>query len=163
VPPIYQPEVAAEAIYQAVQRRRREIYVTASTIKVVTAQKLVPGLVDRYLARFGWQGQLTDEPARAPAQSNLFEPIEAGDPGAHGRFEERARTLSPVTSLTLWLGAGGSRALFLFAPIFGTGLLLGRTWKARGGRDASRRKPPGPPRLPAAPGQRPVLIAQVRA
>ncbi|HEX5658458.1 MAG TPA: SDR family oxidoreductase, partial [Polyangiales bacterium] len=50
VPPIYQPEVAAEAIYDASRRRRREVYVGGSTVQLILAQKLMPGLVDRYLA-----------------------------------------------------------------------------------------------------------------
>src|SRR6185312_6364763 len=62
VPPIFQPEVAARAIYfAAMHPERREVWVGISTIKAIIANKLAPGLLDRYLAGAGYRGQLTDE------------------------------------------------------------------------------------------------------
>ena len=63
VPPIFQPEVAAEAIVFAAYARRREVWVGGSTVKAIIGNKLAPGLLDRYLARSGYSGQLTPEPA----------------------------------------------------------------------------------------------------
>jgi short-subunit dehydrogenase len=93
VAPIYQPEVAARAIYFAASHRRREIWVGFSTVKAILANRVAPALIDRYLAKSGYDGQLTDEAVRADAPRNLFEPV-AGDFGAHGRFDKEARPQS---------------------------------------------------------------------
>jgi NAD(P)-dependent dehydrogenase (short-subunit alcohol dehydrogenase family) len=89
VPPIFQPEVAADAIYYAAHHRRREIYVGGSTVKAILANKVIPGLADRYLARNGFDSQQTDNPVAAGRPSNLFHPV-PGDHGAHGIFDARA-------------------------------------------------------------------------
>src|SRR5437660_1353373 len=62
VPPIYQPEIPAEAIYWAAHHRRRELYVGAPTLKAIEANKLLAGLLDRYLAKKAYSGQQTDQP-----------------------------------------------------------------------------------------------------
>ena len=90
VPPIYQPEVAAEAIVWASQRRRREIYVGGPTVKTIWGNKLLPGLGDRYLARNGYAAQLTDEELEGGRQGNLFAPV-PGDHGTRGRFGDARR------------------------------------------------------------------------
>ncbi len=72
VPPIFQPEVAAEAIVFAAHARRREIYVGWSAAKAILANKFVPGLLDHYLARQGYSGQLTEEPVPPDAPDNLY-------------------------------------------------------------------------------------------
>ena len=94
VPPIYQPEVAAQAIYWAAHHDRREVLVASPTVQVVVGNKLLPGLGDRYLARTGYEGQQTDEPEDPDRPDNLYEPV-PGDHGAHGDFDGRARTWSP--------------------------------------------------------------------
>ncbi|MFB9909007.1 SDR family oxidoreductase [Allokutzneria oryzae] len=103
VPPIYQPEVAARAIVHAADHpRHREYLIGASTVLTVTANKFVPGLLDRYLARTGYASQQTDEPQDPNAPDNLYEPVDAADStdrGAHGRFDRRAHRWSPL----LWL------------------------------------------------------------
>lgn len=93
VAPIYQPEVAARAIYFGATHRRREIWVGFSTIKAILANRIAPALIDRYLARAGYSGQLTNDPVRRDAPANLFEPVR-GDFGAHGRFDHEARSRS---------------------------------------------------------------------
>jgi short-subunit dehydrogenase len=93
VPPIFQPEVPARAIFYAATHPRREIWVGLSTIKAILGNKLAPGLLDRYLAKAGYSGQLTDEPVSPGAPSNLFEPA-PGAFGAHGRFDDRAEPFS---------------------------------------------------------------------
>lgn len=94
VPPIFQPEVPARAIVDAaLNPGRREVWVGLPTVIAILANKLAPGLFDRYLARTGYSGQLTDEPLPADAPVNLFKTAD-GDYGAHGRFDSRAHQVS---------------------------------------------------------------------
>lgn len=96
VPPIYQPEVAAEAVHLAVRDRRREIYLGTPTWKTIVGNKLASGLLDRYLADHGLESQLSDLPPSPHNEvGNLFEPV-AGDPGAHGIFQSDSRGWSPL-------------------------------------------------------------------
>jgi hypothetical protein len=90
VPPIFQPEVAADAIVWAATHRRRELWVGWATVKAIVGDKIAPGLVDRYLARVGYDSQQTDESVDQDRPDNLWQPL-AGDAGAHGRFDQRAR------------------------------------------------------------------------
>jgi short-subunit dehydrogenase len=116
VPPIFQPEVAAEAIVFAASARRREVYVGWPTVKAIWANKLIPGLLDRYLARTAFSGQLTNQRAAAGAPDNLYLPL-PGDRGAHGRFDKRARRTSIQFQLSRQrnLVAAGAAALAGFA------------------------------------------------
>jgi short-subunit dehydrogenase len=91
VPPIYQPEVPARAIYFGAFHPRRQIWVGFPTVKAILANRIAPGLIDRYLAKSGYSGQITDTPSDPDAPGNLFEPVR-GAYGAHGRFDARART-----------------------------------------------------------------------
>lgn len=94
MPPIYQPELPARAIFfAATHPHRREIWVGMSTVMTIVANKLAPGLFDRYLARNGYSGQLTDEDLPDHAPSNLFETA-PGEYGAHGRFDGKAHDRS---------------------------------------------------------------------
>ena len=91
VPPIYAPEIAADAIVWAAGHRRREISVGGVTAAVIWGNKFASGLGDRYLARTGYDSQQTDEPEDPARPDNLFEPVdETIDGGAHGRFDDRA-------------------------------------------------------------------------
>ncbi len=89
VPPIYQPEVAAEAIYYAAYHKRREMYIGFNNTVIIIGNKFFPGLGDRYLAKNGYGSQLTDEKADKNNPFNLWEPVK-GDFGAHGEFDKRA-------------------------------------------------------------------------
>src|SRR5487761_324287 len=93
VPPIYQPEVPARAIYFGAFNPRRQIWVGFPAVKAIIANRIAPGLLDRYLAKSGYTGQLSDQPSDPDAPGNLFEPV-TGAYGAHGRFDDRARTAS---------------------------------------------------------------------
>jgi NAD(P)-dependent dehydrogenase (short-subunit alcohol dehydrogenase family) len=117
VPPIFQPEVAARAILFAAYARRREVWVGASTIKAILGTRIAPGLLDRYLSRRGYTGQLSAEPADPRAPDNLFAPV-PGDHGAHGHFDARASAHSPALwasmhRSSLLAGAGLAVALAL--------------------------------------------------
>ncbi|MGH8024425.1 MAG: SDR family oxidoreductase [Limisphaerales bacterium] len=98
VPPIYQPEVAADAIVFAATHKRREIYVGFPTVESVVGNKIAPRFLDRYLGRHCYQSQQRDEPDDPDRPNNLFNPV-PGDFGAHGAFDRRARRFS----LQLWL------------------------------------------------------------
>src|SRR5438067_11155808 len=98
VPPIFQPEVAARAIYYAAHHpERREYYAGWSTVKAIFGNKLVPALGDRYLARMGYDSQQYDGAEDPGRPNNLYEPV-PGDHGAHGNFSARAHS----HSLELW-------------------------------------------------------------
>jgi NAD(P)-dependent dehydrogenase (short-subunit alcohol dehydrogenase family) len=87
VPPIYQPEVAADAIVWASEHDRRELYVGGPTVKTIWGNKLVPALADRYLARNGYEAQLTDQRIGDGREGNLFASV-PGDHGTHGPFDD---------------------------------------------------------------------------
>ena len=91
VPPIYQPEMAADAIVWAARHPRREVWVGSSTLRAILAQRVAPGFLDRLAARMAWEGQMAEERLPSGRRDNLFEPV-PGDHGAHGRFDNRART-----------------------------------------------------------------------
>lgn len=88
VPPIFQPEVAAEAVYWAAHHRRRELLVGWSTVQAVWGNKVAPGLIDWYLAKTGYDGQQYDGPEDPDRPHNLWEPA-PGNQGAHGDFDAR--------------------------------------------------------------------------
>ena len=100
VPPIFQPEVAAEAIEWSAHHRRRELWVGFSSLKTIIGTLLLPSLADRMAGKQAWSGQLDKKsPAsEAPADDNLYHPL-PGDRGAHGRFNDKARS----HSWELWL------------------------------------------------------------
>jgi len=89
VAPILQPEVAAEAVAWLAEHPRKELWVDRSTVRLALADRIAPRLLDRAVARRGWDGQLTDEPA-TPAPDNLWEPVEI-DLGIRGRFDPVAK------------------------------------------------------------------------
>jgi len=101
VPPIYQPEVAARAVVHAADHpRRKQYYVGASTVATILGNKLAAGLLDRYLARTGYDAQQTGEHTDPDRPHNLWNPLDgetpdANDFGAHGVFDDQAHTRSP--------------------------------------------------------------------
>ncbi len=119
VPPIYQPEVAADAVlYAADHPRRREYWVGGSTVGTLMANAVAPGLLDRYLARTGFDSQQTSEPRDPNQPVNLWEPadgLDGKDFGAHGVFDKR----STGHSWQLWAsqhhGAVGAAAAGVLA------------------------------------------------
>ena len=124
IPPIYQPEVAAEAIYYAAHHRRREMYVGRATVAAILGNKFAPGLLDRYLGATGFGSQQTQQPVDPNRPSNLFQPV-PGDHGARGTFDAEAASESPQ----FW--ADSHLGLLALAGI-GAGALLGTAvYKAR--------------------------------
>lgn len=85
VPPIYNPRLAAEAIVFATENKRREVWLGAPVAATINMNKLLPGVVDSYLARKGYSSQFTKEELEKEREGNLFEPVE-GKFGIDGRF-----------------------------------------------------------------------------
>jgi len=93
---VYQPEVAARAIVHMAGRMSRELYVGYPTVQTILGNKLLPGYLDDYLAKTGYAGQQTAEPAPPDRPDNLYQPL-PGDHGAHGEFDEVATRFSMET------------------------------------------------------------------
>ena len=123
VPPIYQPEVAAEGIHFLAHNPRRELWIGRSAIMTILGQKVAPGYLDQMLASQGYSGQQTDEPAE-DRPDNLFEPV-PGDFAAHGRFDDRATYNAPALRAAENLGATAALAVGLGVLLAGA-LLSGR-------------------------------------
>ncbi len=99
VPPIYQPEVCADAIHYAAHHDRRQMWVGISTAYTILGERIAPWAGDWYMAKTGVNGQQTDEPIDPPRAGNLFEPVEETY-GAHGDFDAQAHGRSPVVWLS---------------------------------------------------------------
>jgi hypothetical protein len=109
LPPIHQPEFAAEAIHHAALYPRREVLLGWPTMQAVFGQKVAPGYLDRLMARKCYSGQQSDEPATG-GPDNLFRTVD-GDYGAHGRFDAVAR----YPRLQLWVAKHPLAALATLA------------------------------------------------
>lgn len=94
VPPIYQPELIAEAIVWAAYHHRRSWNLGWPTTKAVVGNNFVPSYADDVLARDGYDAQQTEEPEDPNRANNLWHPL-PGDHGARGRFSDRAQSQSP--------------------------------------------------------------------
>jgi NAD(P)-dependent dehydrogenase (short-subunit alcohol dehydrogenase family) len=107
VPPIYQPEPYAKAVLHCCEHPIRELPISWGAQKLLWGQKLSPRAGDWMLRRMGWKGQHTGRPKPIGSPDNLYETL-PGDPGAHGRFDDRSRESTLWTSLRLrrWLGGG---------------------------------------------------------
>jgi hypothetical protein len=127
-PPIYAPEVAADAILFAAAHPRRDIFVGGAAKLVSSGAHLAPGLLDGYMKRFLFKQQSTGMPARDRSQNALYAPGRAlferqGYPGRV--FESSIYTKAathPKTVMALW---------------FGVGLALATWWRVRQGRNAA--------------------------
>jgi hypothetical protein len=122
VPPIFQPEVAAEAIVHAADHPRRELVVAWPAAKAIYGDKVAQGLVDRYLARTGYDSQQDDEPLNGQRAGNLFEPV-PGSFAAHGRFDDEAKPRSLLLDVSLRRGP-----ILAGATLAGALLLARRAW-----------------------------------
>ena len=123
VPPIYQPEVAADAVvFAADHPKRREYWVGETTAATIAVNAVAPGLLDRYLARTGFKSQQTGEPKPADQPANLWEPADGADGhdfGAHGLFDSKAWRRSPQVWASQHHGTLGVAAGLLAGAAFG--------------------------------------------
>jgi hypothetical protein len=126
VPPIFEPEVGARAVFWAAHHKRAEVYVGGPTVEAIVGNKIAPRLLDQYLGRTGYEAQQTEQPEEPDRENNLWSPVDATkDHGSHGTFDRRARSYSVqlwadlhrpwialgvgVSSLALGLLIAGSR------------------------------------------------------
>jgi len=115
VPPIFQPEVAAEAVLWAAYSDRREINVGWPTTKAVVGNNFFPGYGDHYLARHGYEAQMIDEPEEPNRPDNLWHAL-PGDAGAHGVFDDRSTGVSIELELNKkrgWIAAAAALTVSL--------------------------------------------------
>lgn len=95
VPPIFQPEVIAQAVIYVTDHYRRELFIGMSTVEAIQGNKLAPALLDRYLAKTGFSSQQTNQPEDPDRPNNLWQPVDDDcDYGAHGTFDDRATSKS---------------------------------------------------------------------
>jgi len=118
VPPIFQPEIAGDAIYFAAHHRRRQLFVGMPTAISIVGNAIAPGLGDRYLARTGFDSQQYDGADDHDRPDNLFAPVDDNqDHGMHGSFDARAHRRSPElwTSMHKGLGLAAVAGLLIAA------------------------------------------------
>ncbi|SDZ33768.1 Short-chain dehydrogenase [Micromonospora pattaloongensis] len=131
VPPIFQPEVAADAIVWAADHGVRELNVGAPTLRARIGDVLAPGLLDWLLsrARVGFDAQQTDPPIDpAGWRDNLDRPgDEERDRGAHGIFDDRARS----RSVELWAATHRPTAGMVVAGLGAAARTLATVARAR--------------------------------
>jgi NAD(P)-dependent dehydrogenase (short-subunit alcohol dehydrogenase family) len=120
VPPIYQPEPYATAVVRCCEKPLRELPVSWGAQKLLWGQKLSPRAGDLILLRNGWKSQHTPELKPQDSPDNLFEVI-PGDPGAHGRFDDRSRESSAWT----WLRLHGGKQALIGLGVAGAAAVLG--------------------------------------
>jgi NAD(P)-dependent dehydrogenase (short-subunit alcohol dehydrogenase family) len=134
VAPIYQPEVVARAILRAADHpKRREYWVGGSTVATIVANAVAPAALDRYLARTGFDSQLTDQAAPAGRPANLWSPADGPnqhDFGAHGQFDDKAKQRSLQSTLSEHPGVVAAAAAVAAAGV--------ATWRGIASRSKSR-------------------------
>lgn len=132
MPPIYQPELAARAIYWAAHHRRRELRVGGSTEIAIAGNKFFPSVGDWYLGHTGYESQQHDGPEDPNRPDNLWRPVDdRRDFGAHGTFDSRASN----SSRELWLAE--HKASLLAAGLAAIGGVLTALSMRKRGRERS--------------------------
>ncbi|HVX84884.1 MAG TPA: SDR family oxidoreductase [Phycisphaerae bacterium] len=94
---IYQPEVAADAIFFAAHHKRKEFLVGWPTIESTQVQKIASSALDHYLASAAWDGSQRKELADHEKPNNFWKPVH-GDRGSHGPFDPQSKP----RSLQVW-------------------------------------------------------------
>ena len=124
VPPIYQPEVAAQGVvFAADHPDRKEHWVGASTAGTIMAQKFAAPVLDRYLARTGFDAQQTAERAVPGRPGNLWQPVDqpqGSDEGAHGAFDGRSHARSAQLTVTERVEEAGATVRRALGSLLGT-------------------------------------------
>ena len=121
VPPIFQPEVGAEAVYWAAHQRHREVFVGWPTVRAIWGQRFIPGILDHLAAKMAWEGQLYDGAPDPNRAVDLYEPV-PGHQGAHGAFDSQAKNSSWELGLTMrasWLATAVASAAGLVVRTLG--------------------------------------------
>jgi len=111
---VFDPQVAAEAAWRAVRDGPRELWVGASAIEAIVGQLLFPPLLDRMMAKTGYDEQISDLPEKPGRPDNLHAPV-AADVAARGRFSDRAKPRAVIVDATKARLAAGAALLALLA------------------------------------------------
>ena len=121
-PPVYQPEIVADAIYLAATTRRREVKVTAATVGLAVMNKVAPGVLDFFSGKFGVAAQQSDQGgAVAMRDPNLSGPGKAPS-STHGPFDSESLN----SSVQMWANKNrGAVGLALGMGLIGLALLAG--------------------------------------
>jgi short-subunit dehydrogenase len=132
VPPIFEPEVGARAVYWAAHHNRREVFVGMPTVEAIIGNKIAPGILDHYLGHTGYKSQQSNEPEDPNRPNNLWQPL-PGDHGAHGTFDARAH----IRSYELWAARYRN---WIAAGLFGTLTAAGIYFTLGSNRSSKRHK-----------------------
>lgn len=123
VPPVYAPEVAADAILHAAQHPVRDV-VAGGMGRMLGVANDLPRIADRYMERTQFDSQRTDKPVGDRAD-NLYAPL-ADDGGERGsNWEGRTKGTSLYTTAALHPRATG------LVTAAGAGLLLAALTRVR--------------------------------
>ncbi len=144
VPPIYQPELCAAAIADAIDAVPRQKILGSWNWLVVQMAKVMPGVGDHFMARSGVGGQLTDIDIDPDRPDDLFDPVDADDDhGAHGIFGDRSQGVATPEFLRglprqvrLFASSACARAAeaYRHRPTFGIGSSSRRVTQGRSSR-----------------------------
>lgn len=97
--PVFQPAVAADAVWHAATHAPRELWLGGRNVVTMIASKFAGEALDELLARSAYDGQSRGPDAGDPqpyGRSNLFGPVDEDvDIGAHGGFDDEAHGWSP--------------------------------------------------------------------
>ena len=114
VPPIYEPEVAAQGVLFAAEHpERKEYWVGGSTAATIFGQRFAAPLLDRYLARTGYDSQQTEQRQPPGKPNNLWQPVDQApgtDHGAHGEFDDKSTSRSEQLEVAEGAESAGSKA-----------------------------------------------------
>jgi len=120
VPPIYEPELVAEAILHAAEHPTRDLIVGGGGKAMAWGQRMSPGMMDMMVERTGFEGQRTDQQKHESAPDNLFEPIQGYD-RVRGDFSRQAKDYSVST----WLDTNPIvKDILVFGALGAAGYLL---------------------------------------
>jgi short-subunit dehydrogenase len=100
LPPMYQPQLVADAILYAAEHPTRDIIVGGAGKAAIVTRRVSPRLTDAFLRLTAFRLQRTDAPKSEDALHNLFHPIEGYDQ-IQGDFGAEARSWSLYTWLVL--------------------------------------------------------------
>jgi len=102
VAPVYEPEVAADAIVWAADHPRRELWVGLPTYYTIVGNWFAPGFQDWFLAKKNYEGQQADRDLSPDRADYLFDAVDdERDHGAHGIFGDEAKRRSRALWLTM--------------------------------------------------------------
>jgi hypothetical protein len=127
VAPVVQPEVIADAVYDAVRHPRREVWIGLSTLKVILGNTVLPAWLDHYLAKVAFAGQETRQPVTAERADNLMTPVRSLH-RTRGRFGQEAQDRAVVVDGPMARVVPLAVGAFV---VLAAGLLAGRRRRAR--------------------------------